>query len=593
MYNNYFGLSEAPFNITPNSRFFFPTDACDEILKVLRHGIVSRKGVIVVTGEAGTGKTLLLKFLEQDLAPEVKAVVLQNPHTDFDTILELLLKRLELHSPCEDRTARLERLTCHLIEQRSHGVMVCLLVDEAQDLDAHTLDEIRLMANLESQGDALLPVVLIGQPDLNDKLDQPCAARIRQRISLARTTHRLIRMEVGPYIRSRLQVAGYSGNALFGPDAVNLIGVYSGGIPRLINSLCDNSLMRAYAANERMISAEIVEQAARDLRITNGLQPRREITPPKLPDLSSPSANTVEHAANAREQSRAEPAQRLLAEFCGPALQQTDHIGTTQRGESSPANLRENGLEKSATLSDSVTDVGCAMITSKKHAQELSDCVSPLANLKAHTEKLRQKLACRLGGYCVGATLAVTLLLIVSSARLGVVYSSKTSPQHRSVGDALSHSYSERDHMDHFSKARFVSPAIDLAQEQIDLGDFLNREGSARAPGTSANGKTTEGVKAAPSERKRAEEPRRAGTGVAVPLNGNRIEDTPKTVRVIADSLLRKRPSASAEIIGTLEPGSRVTVLAKAGDFYQVRSLDNSPIRGYVHREDAFFERKK
>ena len=233
------------------------------------------------------------------------------------------------------------------------------------------------------------------------------------------------------------------------------------------------------------------------------------------------------------------------------------------------------------------------MITSKKNAQELSDCVSPRANLKAHTEKLRQTLPCRLGAYGIAAAVTVTLLLFVSAARLGIVDISKSRPQRRIVADARPHPYSEQDHTDHFSKARFVAPAIDLAQEQIDLCDFLDREGSARAPGISANGKTTEGVKDAPSERKSAEERRRAGTGVAVPLNGNRVEDSPKTVRVIADSLLRKRPSASAEIIGTLEPGSRVTVLARAGDFYQVRSLDNNPIRGYVHREDAFFERKK
>jgi hypothetical protein len=347
--------------------------------------------------------------------------------------------------------------------------------------------------------------------------------------------------------------------------------------------------MRAYTAKETMISAEIVDQAARDLRITNGLQPRTEISPPKLPNLSRPSAS-VEHGANAREQSLGEPPQRVSADLCGPALQ-ADHTGTAQRGESPPANFSQ--MEKTATQPDSLAHIGRAMITLKKSAQELSDCVSPLANLKAHTEKLRQTLPCRLGWYGIAASVTVTLLLFVSSARLGVVYTSKSSPQHRTVGDARPHTYSEQEQNDHFSKARFVSPTIDVAQEQIDIRDFLDREGSARAPGISANDKTTERVKDEPAQRQRDGEPRRAGTGVAVPLNGNRSEDTPKTVRVIADSLLRKRPSASAEIIGTLEPGSRVTVLAKAGDFYQVRSLDNNPIRGFIHREDAFFERKK
>ncbi|MGH7929502.1 MAG: ExeA family protein, partial [Candidatus Binatia bacterium] len=280
MYNNYFGFSESPFNITPNSRFYYRTPSCDEALGIARYGITTRKGIVVVVGEPGTGKTLLIKSLTRALDPNDKAVIVQNSHTDFAGILQFLVNRLDIHGPVDDRAVSIDRLTNHLIEQRRDGHIVCLVIDEAQDLDADTLDELRILANLDFEAEALLPILLLGQPELNVKLDQPSAARIKQRVALTRHIYPLIRKEVGSYIASRLEVAGCDKTGLFEPEAIEKIAAYSRGIPRMVNSICDNSLILAYITNQTVISPKIIDQVARDLRITAPLAPEKQYLRP-------------------------------------------------------------------------------------------------------------------------------------------------------------------------------------------------------------------------------------------------------------------------------------------------------------------------
>ena len=290
MYNNYFGFSESPFNITPSSRFYFRNPSCEEVLGIVHHGIEARKGVIAVTGLPGTGKTLLLKFLARNLDPKVRAVIVHNPHTDLNGLLRLLLNRLDLYAAADDNTAMFDRLTDYLVELRRNGRTVCLLIDEAQDLDENTLDELRLLANLDFEDEALLPIVLLGQPELNIKLDRPSARRIKQRLALTRHIYPLNRNEVGPYIDSRLKVAKYEGPGLFDPEAIEMISDYSRGIPRLINSICDNSLIRAYTANQSVISPEIIDQVACELRIAAPRLPRKQSAPAGLSDFRTIAA---------------------------------------------------------------------------------------------------------------------------------------------------------------------------------------------------------------------------------------------------------------------------------------------------------------
>jgi type II secretory pathway predicted ATPase ExeA len=587
MYKEYFGLSESPFNITPNSRFYFRTRSCNEILKVVQHGIASRKGVMVVTGEPGTGKTLLVKFLERDLGPNVKTVLVQNPHAEFDTMLQVLLTRLELDTGAGDRIAVLDRLTSHLIEQRRQGTVVCLLVDEAQDLDAHTLDEFRLLANLEFGGDALLPIVLIGQPELNLKLDHPSATRIKQRIALTRTTHPLIRMEVGPYIQSRLEVAGYGQTGLFEPEAIDAIAAYSGGIPRLVNSICDNSLIRAYTGKKTVISPEIIHQAARDLRIAAALPFGWQLTRTKW-DVTSAFKPQAENAdGDPLEEPRA--GDSVIAPVQGCAATYT--AGPPQAAF---AQNETHAIGGNAAANTAFDDQACNESAPKPPATVLGP-----AEFDGQAATSPAVLPVRLRWYAAGAVTGLALLLLnfISSSPLAVLDSSGSSAPKGFAGDSASYSHPDGEETHGFVEALFVSPSpsTNTAPRRFEIVATQPRDNvvgdRASAPRTT-NAKETEAMKTAPAQRSRDGERRRAETA-DLPADGSRIENAPKTVKVIAGSLLRKRPSASAEIISTLEPGTRVTVVARSGDFYQIRSLDKKPLRGYVHREDAFFERKR
>ena len=298
MYNNYFGFSEAPFNITPSSRFYFRTPSCEEVFAVVHHGIETRKGVIAVTGLPGTGKTLLLKSLVRHLDPTIKPVIVNNPHTDLNGLLRLLLNRLDLYAAADDSTAMFDRLTDSLVEQRRYCLSVCLLIDEAQDLDENTLDELRLLSNLDFEDEALLPIVLLGQPELDIKLDHPSARRIKQRVALTRHIYPLNREEIGPYIDSRLKVAKYEGPGLFDPEAIEKISDHSRGIPRLINSICDNSLIQAYIAYHTVISPEIIDQVARELRIAAPRSPQKQPAPTGLNDFWTMTAHLADDAGS-------------------------------------------------------------------------------------------------------------------------------------------------------------------------------------------------------------------------------------------------------------------------------------------------------
>ena len=191
-----------------------------------------------------------------------------------------------------------DRLTDYLVEQRRNGRIVCLLIDEAQDLDENTLDELRLLANLDFEDEALLPIVLLGQPELDIKLDRPSARRIKQRLALTRHIYPLNRKEIGPYIDSRLKVAKYAGPGLFDPEAIEKISDYSRGIPRLINSICDNSLIQAYTANQSVISPEIIDQVARELRIAAPRSPQKQSAPAGLSDFRTMAAPFADDAGS-------------------------------------------------------------------------------------------------------------------------------------------------------------------------------------------------------------------------------------------------------------------------------------------------------
>jgi general secretion pathway protein A len=267
MYNEYFGFTEAPFSLTPDPRFSYTNAFYQEAFATLRYGIEARKGFIVITGEAGTGKTTLLRRLMQSFGRHVQTAYIYNPHVTLTELLRLILSDLGLPNRTDDRLAMIAQLNEYLIKQLKERNIVTLLVDEAQELSIEMLEEIRLLSNLETDTQKLLQIVLMGQPELERKLDQPELRQLKQRVALRCRLDPLPSNEVGEYIAARLKAVGYSRKDLFHAGAVEKIAAHSRGIPRIINIICDNALLIAFAASKKTVAAATIDEVARDLRL--------------------------------------------------------------------------------------------------------------------------------------------------------------------------------------------------------------------------------------------------------------------------------------------------------------------------------------
>jgi len=267
MYNEHFGFTESPFNVTPDSRFFFVNPCYEEAFATLRYGIDARKGFVVITGQPGTGKTTLLKRLTCSLESNVQAACIFDPHLTFIQLLRLTLGELGVSSTGKDRLSMMGQLYDHLIQQLENGQIVCLMIDEAQNLSVEMLEELRLLSNLETDTDKLLQIILVGQPEFEDRLERPELVQLKQRVALRCRLRPLELSEVSLYIQSRLETIYYKRPNLFDDESTNLIALYSKGIPRLINSICDNALLIAYTANRRYVIAQDVREAAIELQL--------------------------------------------------------------------------------------------------------------------------------------------------------------------------------------------------------------------------------------------------------------------------------------------------------------------------------------
>lgn len=273
MLESHFGFQETPFGVTPDPRFFYGHPLYLEGLAALVHGIETKKGFMLVTGEVGTGKTILLRKLMRQLEARVQFVFVSNSHLTSYGLTELMVQNLGLSSKEKNRLEMIQELNNYLVEQLKTGRTVALLIDEGQKLSDEALEGLCDLSNLETDEEKLLQIVLVGQPELVAKLNKPSLRRIKQRIAIH---HRLYALqttgEIEHYIRHRLQIVGYDGPEIFTKEAIEAIWHYSGGTPRSINILCDTALAMACVAGKKKISPYMLMRAAGGLLLEQGTE---------------------------------------------------------------------------------------------------------------------------------------------------------------------------------------------------------------------------------------------------------------------------------------------------------------------------------
>ena len=268
MYKSFFGLKENPFNVNPDPRYLFLTKEAEEALSGLMYGVQNRKGFITLIGEVGTGKTTLInRLLDWLHQRRARTAFLFNSRMNTNQMLDFILAEFGISCDSQNKSQQLMRLNQWLLDRYRAGETTVLIVDEAQNLTHAVLEEIRLLTNLETSTEKLLQIVLSGQQELEEKLKLPQLRQLRQRIMLRCKTSPLTKEQTHDYIAERLRIAGACGELIFSPQTVETIHLYSLGIPRVVNLLCEHSLINAYAEHQRPISPKIVEEVAHEFQL--------------------------------------------------------------------------------------------------------------------------------------------------------------------------------------------------------------------------------------------------------------------------------------------------------------------------------------
>jgi general secretion pathway protein A len=273
LYLDFYGLSREPFGATPDPDFLYLTHGHREALAQLLYAIEERKGFMLLTAEVGTGKTTLLQALRRELDANTAVAYVSNSMLPFQGIMEYMLEEFEIAKPGESHAQRLVTLQNFLVERHRAGQNTVLILDEAQNLYPQTLEQIRLLSNFETTTEKILQILLVGQPELKMKLELPEMRQLGQRISMRATIPPLTRAGTRNYIRTRLRLAGCDDSSILTDEAVTRIADYARGIPRIINTLCDHSLLIGYADQTRRVGPAIVSEAIQYLEA--GLRPRR------------------------------------------------------------------------------------------------------------------------------------------------------------------------------------------------------------------------------------------------------------------------------------------------------------------------------
>ena len=268
MYRDFFGLRERPFDLTPNPRYLVLLDAHREALSNLTYGIAARKGVTLMIGEAGTGKTTLIRTAVERQPERSHCVHIQNPALTRAEFVEMLAARFGLDDDArQSKTAMLLQLEALLEERRARGESTVLIIDEAQSISLELLEEIRLLANIETAQEKLLSVVLAGQPELVARLNDAALRQLKQRVALRCELRPLTLPETSAYVAGRIRAAGGVGATVFTREAVTLLHERSAGIPRTISVLADNALLSGFALGVKPVTAAVIQEVCADFDI--------------------------------------------------------------------------------------------------------------------------------------------------------------------------------------------------------------------------------------------------------------------------------------------------------------------------------------
>jgi general secretion pathway protein A len=265
MYCQFYGLKERPFNVTSDPAFFFLSKKHKEALSHLAYGVSQRKGIIVLTGEVGTGKTTLCRYFLGQLGKKIKTAFILNPYFSEMELLEAIIHDFGIRGLFRSRLALVGRLNRFLLKESSKGNNIVLIIDEAQNLKSNLLEQVRLLSNLETEKEKLLQVILVGQPELNRRLNLHDLRQLGQRIMVRFYIAPLEASEIGNYINHRLSVAGSAGRIEFKDEAIRAISEFSAGTPRLINTLCDRALLAGFVSETDTIDIHLINKCIGEL----------------------------------------------------------------------------------------------------------------------------------------------------------------------------------------------------------------------------------------------------------------------------------------------------------------------------------------
>jgi general secretion pathway protein A len=566
MYEKYFGFYDLPFRVTPQPQFFYSNSIYREALATLRYGIEARKGFIVITGEVGTGKTTLLKIFMRNAESFVHTAFVFNPKVEFTGLLRFILKDLGITPSANDKHGLLEQLNDYLIQKLQDGQTVALLLDEAQQLSDGVLEELRLLSNLETENEKLVQIVLMGQPELGQRLNRPELRQLKQRIALHCRLAPLKSFEIRHYIDLRLKTVGYDDNELFETKAIERISFYSGGIPRLINVICDNALLIAYGASKRKVSAEIIEEVASDL----------ELTAPPQPETPATNFNMLE----SRDALELEKSHRPGFSIELPAPLHSDRrlaglaifllILLLAGGSALYFHPTKAYLTYMATEGRAFVDMHAAR---SEHAKLTPPVVKEDGSGDDST--------------AVGQTRPQDRFPVKKEGR----GSRASETQSLRAGNLTQSS--------DVQTAPLQSPTRDLGNN-IAAVPRTNEPAEPRLPKSSATQVTSSPIKEPTihipdrSKPQRSEGPRYWPHDKPAEVG---FQKSPRKERsslghfeVVRNSIAFEKPTRDSAIIATFRPGTWVRVEEKVGSYLRVRSLNDPWIRGYVHTEDAFFE---